>query len=180
MVCLTTSELWWILPTWSMKFGFYSRCPKVSGNTSCKWSWEIRWIWRWEGADSTFFFLPLWHSGSTWPVGKKTQHFFVMLLASLGTYHLVFAFHSSQAIFQGTSSMRNSICNDSFHLSFMKFMICHNSKWPLCDFLCFFFKFLFFLHAFPNMNPPPSSLPITSLWVIPMHQLQACCILHQT
>ena len=27
------------------------------------------------------------------------------------------------------------------------------------------------------MNPSPTSLPITSLWVIPMHQLQACCIL---
>ena len=27
------------------------------------------------------------------------------------------------------------------------------------------------------MNPPPTSLPITSLWVIPMHQPQACCIL---
>ena len=32
----------------------------------------------------------------------------------------------------------------------------------------FFFSFLFF------------SLPITSLWVIPMHQPQACCILRQT
>ena len=30
------------------------------------------------------------------------------------------------------------------------------------------------------MNPPPTSLPITSLWVIPMHQPQACCILHRT
>ena len=28
------------------------------------------------------------------------------------------------------------------------------------------------------MNPPSTSLPITSLWVIPMHQLQACCILY--
>ena len=27
------------------------------------------------------------------------------------------------------------------------------------------------------MNPPPTSLPITSLWVITVHQPQACCIL---
>ena len=30
------------------------------------------------------------------------------------------------------------------------------------------------------MNPPPTSLPITSLWVIPMHQPQACCTRRQT
>ena len=30
------------------------------------------------------------------------------------------------------------------------------------------------------MNPPPTSLPTTSLWVIPMHLPQASCTLRQT
>ena len=36
------------------------------------------------------------------------------------------------------------------------------------------------IHMFSILNPPPSSLPIPSLWVVPVHQPQASSIVHRT
>ena len=36
------------------------------------------------------------------------------------------------------------------------------------------------IHVFPILKPPPSSLPVRSLWVVPVHQPEVHSIMHRT
>ena len=81
--------------------------------------------------------------------------------------------------------------------------LCCGTKYFSPQFLFFKYKFIYFnwrlitlqycigfaihqhesatgIRVFPIPNPPLSTLPISSLWVVPVHQPQATSVMHQT
>ena len=61
------------------------------------------------------------------------------------------------------------------------FLIIFYLTWQYCiGFAIYQNEYATGIHVFPILNPPPSSLPISSLWVVPVHQPQASSIMHRT
>ena len=78
-------------------------------------------------------------------------------------------------------TLLNTAAKPVFFLSFFLFLILFYLTLQYCiGFAIYQNESATGIHVFPILNPPPSSLPVPSLWVVPVHQPQASSIMHRT
>ena len=80
-------------------------------------------------------------------------------------------------IWQGRGSL-STHC-PSFLFIYFYFLLCFALQYYI-GFAIYWHETATGVHEFPILNPSPTSHPISSLWIIPVHQPQASCILYRT
>ena len=136
---------------------------------------------------SKWMVTPSWLSRSLWPFSYRSS---VRSLPFLSFYVTIFAWNVP---FVSPIFLKRALV---FLILLFSSISLHCSLKAFYFFIIFIFTFFALqycigfaihqhesttgVHEFPILNPPPTAHPISSLWIIPVHQPQASCILYRT
>ena len=90
---------------------------------------------------------------------------------------------SVMPLFPGDTAIISTITSSDFTLNyslFFKILFYYLTLQYCIGFAIYRHESATGIHIFPILNPPPSSLPVPSLWVVLAHQPQASSIVHRT